>query len=159
MAPITSLGAGLVGVYSAFQAASQTKRLASFNATQAQLQEAQIEAAGQAAETARGGMGTVMEGRANAALAAQNVGPGGTAAVVKAQLRSQTVQDQMTLQSNAMREARGMELRSRAATLEGQMTSSKDEQAAVSTILDTAAQEELEQNPKYAGFRSKGVSY
>ena len=159
MAPATSAGAAAIGVYSAFQAASQTKRLASFNALYAQREEAQTEAAAQTSEAARGGMGAVMEGRANAALAAQGVGPGGTGAAVKSQLRSQTVNDQMMIEANARREAYGQEDRARAGILESQLAGSKDKQQAASTLLDTAAQEELEQDPRYAGFRGRGVSY
>jgi hypothetical protein len=156
---LTAIG-GLTSAYASYMAGRANKKIADFNARMARVQAAQAIQAGEFNANRVAIAAQRQQGAAQAAEAGAGIVAGaGTAKAVEASNEAASNMDRLMIELNARREAYGFQVRAAADTMEGKLAEQKGAMQAGAALLDTGAQEWLESDPAYGGFRGRGLDF
>lgn len=158
MAPWLTAFGGLTSAFSQFKAGETNASIARFNANLERLRSNQAIQSGDLAAAQESARQKQREGALTASLGAQGVGPAGTAAAAAASSRNMSAMDQLVIKVNARRQAAGFEARAASDEIQADQEARQGKTTALATLLYTGAQEELETDPSYKGFRYGGVN-
>lgn len=148
----------LFGAYSQFQAGMANKRAAEFNANYQRMLAQQSIEAGESQVGARTLQERQAIGRTNAGAAGNGVVVGaGSAGAARASQQALAAGDVQTIRTNAIRQAYGYNVDAFEQQRRARMALETARQNATGTLIGGMAEEELESDPKFAGFRRSGV--
>lgn len=154
-------GAGtLFGAYSQLQAGKYNARAAQFNANYQRMLASQSIQSGESQVANRTLQERQAIGRTNAGAAGNGVVAGaGSAGAAVATQRALTDEDVNNIRMNASRRAFGFDVGAVDQMRRADMATATAKQAAIGTLIGGASEEELESDPRYAGFRRSGVPF
>lgn len=154
---LTALG-GLTSAYSQIQAGKANSASATANSEMAMNQATEATNAGAFAAARASIRGQQVASKALAGQAGQGVvaGAGTGGAVVQDSIQGSQM-DALMIQRNAAREAIGLQTKAAEDQQEAVSDERKGDAGAISTLLNTGAQEWLEADSQYGGFRGRGI--
>lgn len=152
-------GAGtLFSVYSQHQAGLYNRRAAEFNANYQRMLASQAIQAGESQAANRTLQARQAIGRTNAGAAGNGVVAGaGSAGAARASQEALSAGDIQNIRTNAARQAYGYDVGAMEQQRRAQLARMTERSQITGTLIGGMAQESLESDPNYRGFRSGGV--
>ena len=156
---MTAIG-GITSAIGQYYSGQANKAIAGANAQIAGIQAQEAERTGVFASNRAVIRGHQIEEQQRASQAASGVVVGaGTAGSALESTEAASHMDALMIQRNAAREALGYQLKATNDTMHGRLAESSADMGAISTLLNTGAQEWLETDPNYTGLRGSGVRF
>lgn len=153
-------GGSLFGAYSQLQAGKFNSRAANFNANYQRMLASQSIQAGESQVNNRVLQQRLAVGRTNAGAGGGGVVVGGgSAGAAVATQNALANEDVQNIRINAARRAYGYDVGAVDQMRRASEAAATAKQQAIGTLIGGASEEELESDPRYAGFRRSGVSF
>lgn len=150
----STLVGGLTKAFGIYESGQYNKKVAEFNAEYARIQAKQVMQAAQMEQGKREMKERYIEGQTTSGYAAQGVVVGaGTTRAVMAGERAVAEADRMAIEVNARRAAYGYQVSAQDQDARGTVAAAEGTTGAVSTLLNTVSQEEIESDPSYSGSK------
>lgn len=156
---MTAFG-GITSALGSYYAGKTQQAIANANAEIGRIQSQEAIRTGEFAANRAITRGRQVEGQQRAAEGASGIVAGaGTGALAEASTEQASHMDQLMIQRNAAREALGFRENAAADTEQGVLARATGNAGAISTLLNTGAQEWLESDPQFRGYHGSGISF